>query len=521
MIPIPFSGRRRPRTGSVAPYPAMHPPGLAAQRIRRAASVVLLAAASCGPPVTAGVVEQAVTAGATTAAARAVLDRLQEVGTGLMGNGSVAVGGAVTQFSGLIDEFEDLTRDQVATPLDDLGMSARVVAQQLRDATFAYGALLDHHRDCIFQNLELFVAGLNTVTADLKRGVPYTDLDQPRLTSFRFDGSRTPNVVPREAGRLTLAGHRLWRGEAPRVAVLDGRRRTVLVRPRPERGGSAHEVSLVVERALLAAHAGECLQLHLQTRERRRGHSPWSGGGVASTGDLFLPMCIPETYRMRLKLSASVHHTLAAVRERRLSPRRFGLSNRSCERAARFSETKGWNSEIPAGWRIVRVEQSGPDIENQTNVGVSFDARSVTAAGWLDRATCVEGPFFDAVVHDTHWYMDLAPVIAGPASAEQTWSAALEPMPVQRPTTRLCARIPADTAAIGASTSWLTLAPYLRGEAGVAPFYESPRLTAHEDRVTHADEARGYRIEASFDPTAADGIREVCAMVTVPQQCGF
>jgi hypothetical protein len=234
-------------------------------------------------------------------------------------------------------------------------------------------------------------------------------------------------------------------------------------------------------------------------------------------------MCVPKEYERSVVLEANIDYSITNSGERTLSGKRFSFSNSSCEDRKNFGHTEAWDAEMPGpGWRIVRVHESAPDIVNQSNIVVTFADSSVSAAGWLDDATCVETPFSHSLIHDTHWAETLEPVSAGPNTTHKQGSAATDPMPMAFPETRICADVPKDEQASGPSTFWLTLIPYLRGERSPQPLYVGPRKTTPTaDTFNYTDQAGGYRIDGSYNPVVVSGKSQVCATLTVQGTCAW
>jgi hypothetical protein len=82
--------------------------------------------------------------------ARAVLDKLNEVGTTLTGNAQIAVGDASQHFSDLINQVEELARNDFSTPVSDLGSNVRIAVDRLQEVTASLDSLVSKQRECIF-----------------------------------------------------------------------------------------------------------------------------------------------------------------------------------------------------------------------------------------------------------------------------------------------------------------------------------------------------------------------------------
>jgi hypothetical protein len=398
----------------------------------------------------------------------------------------------------------------------------RIMAEQLQQVTDAYGVLVRRERACIFEHLDLFVAGLNTVTANLKSGFPFFSAGTPRIIKFIVAGMQTPNVIPPSGGRVTVKGFRLW--EQPRVAPeisIALKNGTVVAKPAPLAGASPDEVAFNLDPLLVRQWAGECVELSVNTFRRGKILLVFPGGRK-QTARLGYPMCIPEDFVRTIVLQANVAYSVTGSGERTLSTKRFGWGNNSCEERKNFGTTMGWDAEIPEGWRIVRVHQSGADVRNQTHIGVSFGEKIVSAGGWLDQASCVWTPFGSKLLHDTHWFMDLTPVIAGPVTREANGQSTTDHTPMMPPQTRICAQVPKDVAARGSSTAWVEITSQVRGIPLPGPLYVSPRMTNPDaSTLVHTDQLGGYSIVTRYNPTVVDGVCEVCVTLSPQNGCGW
>ncbi len=467
------------------------------------------------------------TVGAAVVAANAVLDKIEDIATGLTGNAQIVTGTAAGQLAQLIAEAQKAAGD-LSTPINNLGANARLSVDRLVQATEQLDQIVTRQQACIFQNLDLFLAGLQTVTAGLKAGIPLVDPGGPRLVSFTFDGKRTPNVVPREGGRARLRGFRLWEhaNTPPEVAILDNN--VPVVEPQVQPGGSTDEVAFAVTQDLVRSQAGKCLVVRVVTYRPKK--ILWIfPAGRERTGTVAIPMCVPQEYRQSLSLTANLAYSVTNQVERTLGGRRFGWGNDKCEGGrANVSQTMAWSADIPSGFRIVRVHESDPDIRNDTNINVSFTNESVTAAGWLDEASCVEvclppfGPCIRKLLHDTHWFKTLAPVIAGPNTVTTTAAAAGDPVQMQLPSTSMCVNVPKDASASGASTVWVTIDRYIDGHKLPNALHVGPRLTTPDmNTLSDTRPQDTYSVAVRYNPVVVNGNSQVCASVTSQAGCGW
>jgi hypothetical protein len=460
------------------------------------------------------------TAGAVIFGAQAVLDKLNNILVSLTGDASIAVGGASQQFSDLINEANGLAKDNFATPINNLSSNIRVVINRLQEVTEAFDALASKQRECIFERLDLFVSGVQTVASGIKvLGLPVVTT-APRLISFTFDGQITPNVVPKAGGTARVSGVSVWTASSvPPTVQLKSSDNTVLGTLTPQLGSSVNDFRVPIAAALFSGRAGQCLYFDVTSYKK-------SLFGKKKTGEMTLPICVPREFERSVSIQANVAYSVTAqAPERAISGRRFEFANTSCEDRKNVSHGEAWDAEIPAGWRIVRLQQSAPDIVNQSNIGVSSSTKAITAAGWLDTASCIKTPFSATLLHDTHWKMTLTPVIDGPNTTNLTSSGSSQPMAMNYPTTsNICASVPKDSGASGPSSFWITLTPYLRGEQLSSALYVGPRQTdPTTDTFTYSDTdtTGAYQINVSYNPTVVNGNSQVCASLTAKGTCAW
>jgi len=400
----------------------------------------------------------------------------------------------------------------------------------LQQVTTSFDALASKQRECIFQHLDLFVAGVQTVATGIKvLGIPIVST-APRLISFTFDGQITPDVVTKAGGVALIKGVSVWTDRSlPPSVQLKAANYSIIGTLIPQPGDSINDFRVPIGADLISSRGGQCLYVDVTSYVQKSFVGIHFG--KKQSGEETLPMCIPQQFNQSISMLANVAYSITTTGERTLSSKRFdnnfnqSLRNTSCEDRHNVSVSAGWDSEIPASWRIVRVQQSAPDIVNQSNIGVSFTSDSVTAAGWLDTATCFKTPFSASLIHDTHWYMTLTPVIDGPNTTNTQSSGSTLPVAMNFPTTsNICASVPKDPNSSGASSFWVTLTPYIHGEQQAAPLYVGPRETDPTmDAFTYADTdtSGAYQISVTYNPTVVSGTSQVCATLTVKGTCAW
>jgi len=464
---------------------------------------------------------QVLTVGAVLAAGNLALDKLADISVMLTGNAQVAVNQSAGQLSGLLHQLDDLTNHNVAAPITSLSNNARVLAEKLTETTRQLDNIVSKQRACIFQNLDLFIAAVSTAVAGAKAGIPFFDPGAPRLVSFKVDGLITPNLIPKSGGTVRIQGFRLWEVPEymPLIQLQNSSAATLATLP-ARTGANSGEAVVTLDGSLLTGHAGECLSfdVHMYGKKKFLGIPV----GRRLIGEASLPICVPAEYERGVSMTAVINYSTTNQGTKILSGKRFGWGNADCSNKHDVTMTQAWDNEIPAGWRITRVGESDVDIRNTTSVSITFLEKSVTAAGWLDEATCFDTPISHTFFHDTHWYETLTPLIAGSVTVEHQESKSTEPISMSLPSTRVCASIPKDAAASGPSNYQVTVWPYLRGEKQPSALYVGPwRQDPDMNAISHQDQGGGYDITTSYNPSVVQGNCEVCATITPRGNCSW
>jgi hypothetical protein len=499
------------------------PPGAKGMPYQRwALCSVLIIVAAVTVPAQEATAQTPLPVGVLIERVDALLNKLQSLEATFMGDANIAFGQATQQLTDLLNQLKALVKEDLKTPIFNLTGTAQALALQLQQALEAYPPLIDRQRECLFQDLDLFLAGINTVTDGLKRGVPLLKTGGPRLISFRFEDHLTNNVVPREGGRMTVNGFELWPDVPPKVEILDNSRQMILAQFTPEGASdTGNTISVVIPRKLVADHAGSCLQLHVQTFRRKKILWVFSSG-EERTGDLYLPMCAPQEYQMQMRMVAWVNYAYSVKESLVLGPKHFGAGWDSCEHRYDIPpQTQSWAAEIPPGWRIINVVERAVDIRGKTGVGYSHTNDSVTVTGWLDTADCDWAWKFSRVNHDTHWYKDLAVEIAGSTAGTTNVCELTEPKPFTFPTTEVCTNLAVRADASNISY-WVALYPVFNGQPQ-PKIGEEQRISVPEGArvATGLGTAERYRIRTTYTQQAG-GTSQVCATIEPHKgQCGY
>src|SRR5205807_267638 len=109
---------------------------------------------------------------------------------------------AVDQQTG---ELEKALHNEVNVPISNLSSDIQAAAARLQSTVVVVDSMVRQQQQMLFTNASVFLAGLETMTLDAKRGViPWADPASYRLYYLRFDSSPLANIVPKGAGRLTV-----------------------------------------------------------------------------------------------------------------------------------------------------------------------------------------------------------------------------------------------------------------------------------------------------------------------------
>jgi hypothetical protein len=342
-----------------------------------------------GMAVNTAVVAPPLTVAAILVAGKMLKDMLENFASQLGAQMNNVVSGASAQLSLNMAELERMVGDKVTRPITDLGFDAQMAARRLQMAIEQLNRTLERQRQCIVADLHLFLAGVQTLTEILKRGVLFVKEGAPRVTHFEFADHSTA-VVPPEGGRATITGFNLWseKKDKPRIQLMDERRQSVIAELEAERGQSDDEVTCYIEGDLIQAHAAEVLDLHLRVT-----HDP-GPFHTKQSYDLYVPMVMPtDDFRASIVLEATVVYTYETDSPARpLEPQWFYGENTDTSNDKPF----GPEARVVVGddspCRIIKVDQGWGGIARYVKwANATFTQTSVTCQGLMDDAADVLG----------------------------------------------------------------------------------------------------------------------------------
>jgi hypothetical protein len=161
---------------------------------------------------------------------------------------------------------------------------------------------------------------------------------------------------------------------------------------------------------------------------------------------------------------------------------------------------------------------SGPDIDNVTHIGVSYTATQVTAAGFLDSASCISTPFSHTFLHDTHWNATVIPQVRYDQTVEHDEKPAAVLVNAQLPTTNISISVPSQCFEAGTKTFSYQIIPVING-IEQKPLYVSPQQSGSEHGVADQASLGGMTINGQWNPNAVAGFSQVAVSIAAPS-CG-
>jgi len=235
-------------------------------------------------------------------------------------------------------------------------------------------------------------------------------------------------------------------------------------------------------------------------------------------------MAVPATSKLSYKITANVSYSCPTTRSQDLAEHDFGFSNSSCENRRNVSDTATY--VLPSGpqissagitsWRYA----SGIDQRNNPQITVTYTPTTVTAAGWLDTATCICVPIAGCHLdHDTHWLVGVIPTATYIESVQQVAAPISTTTEASIPVTTANLSIPTACNAQSAHNLSFTVTPELNGVAQQG--YSSPVFTGDEKGVDSNPIPFGaLTLEGIWNPNPVGGNSSVSVTIT-QNACGY
>jgi len=442
--------------------------------------------------------------------ANGVIGKLTTAGTTLLGEGSTVINGASSQVSVLLTQFDRMTQNDITTPIRELSSDIKNLANQLYSISNRLNTILNQQQACLFLNSQIIIASVQSIVSEVKNGIPVISKDGPRLSYFQFDG-HTPSVVPLEGGRIEIDGFNLWNNEnlPPIVTIVNEGETKVILSIVPQRASNNNNFSFFLSPSFIHQNSGKCLQIKVQPRTKK-----WFQTKVL--GDFYLPICIPSNYSLKVKLVAHLQYPCITTRQKTLEFKQYTFDNTNCDRVSVAPLQMCWvmppNAQILSYiFRPAVPNQPGqPHVWNNTGIGVTYAANCITAAGWLDGATCR----FGKRTHSTFWDAGIAPVISYPDTAISIADASSNYLNFGQSITNLCVNLPKSCPGNLGNVFWFEIVQTNGTE--MKTLYTSSRAT---DNPLH-DDYNGFTIDASLNPIPVRGQAQLCVQIKRPI-CGL
>ncbi len=479
--------------------------------------------------LTATSAQDVLTGAAVIAEANSLITQLQNLSAGVGGDVMIATNNASTQISTATDHLNQVLHDQLNVPLSQLNDNLRDQALLLNGMVTQISLLIDRQRACLFAQADVFVAGVNTAIATLKKGIPLVSAGGATVTAFLFDGHLTPNAVPRDGGPLLVKGFKLWSDNVSPVVTLTDSSGKVLLKPTPTRGADDNSYRFTLDAPLISQYAGSCLYINTVPREKKRILGIPEPGGYQDLASLVIPMCVPQETTTKVRLTAQITYDIPKPDQRPLDYQNFRFDNSDCGHQHAVTLTKGW--ALPSGYKILSVDSRQVELRNNNNtIQFTFNDNTITAAGTQDSPTCVQvhiplAPSIDRLQHSAIWSYDARPIVSGTAFMPQSATASSELVDVVLPATQVCASLAklANTKDRKTSISY-TITPVFNGKE--LPVFSSPVLTTDDGSDSYAMPNETafngeFTVTGTYNPTPINGKCQVCLTLTALNTCSF
>jgi hypothetical protein len=343
-------------------------------------------------------------------AAQKIQEALHNFSVDLGSEGQAIVTNAGTQLSLNISELKRGVGNRLGNAIDSLGFDLQQTALVLSNAVQNLTLVLQVQIGCLVGELGVFLAGIETVVENLKRGIFFIKAGDPRITNFQFEGQKG-SIVPPSGGRVTISGFDLWSANdlPPQITIMDQARAKVIAKPTAERGASKDQVTFMVDESVITSNVGAILDVQVQVFK----HGPL-GVGKKVFSPLFIAISIPKNVSGSLILEATIYYNCAGQDKFQFPPENFYTDNHSCESKKNFGpETRVLSTDPEV--QITKVDLTPTDLDRRVlSASAGFTGGSITVQGELDTAYCF--PF--SVFHSTAVFSRMATATAVKASEQ-------------------------------------------------------------------------------------------------------
>jgi hypothetical protein len=467
----------------------------------------ILASLQLGELATFAAIQQAV---------QSITQQLTNVGVSLGGQAQGVVGQASQELNFRLQQLRELVRDNINAPIASLGLDVQELARQITSSLQQLEAIINGQRECLNQNAEILLSTVSNITQELKRGVPLIRGAAPQISYFQFEGLPARSV-PISGGRMTIFGNNLWPKPdlPPTVTLLSADRTRVLQALTPQRAATINNISAVVNDSVIREHAGECLQLKVQARNKT---GIWPFRRTTET-ELFLPVCVSQSFKTEFVVEAGLTYDVTETITQTLSAQEFRQDNADCRNGQNINIQKIW--DLPSGpnitnSRIVSIgERQGEFHRHGSNATASIaTANVVIMSGSIDRADCTRTPFGD-ILHSTAIFQRwVTPTVQFDRTNSFTSSAQPVRVAMSFPNTQIRVLIPKERAS-PSTTFWFTISRLVNGV--VVERRDAPRTPVNASGGTSPALSMGnLQIAGRLNPTPVGGNAELLITVTAP-----
>jgi hypothetical protein len=223
---------------------------------------------------------------------------------------------------------------------------------------------------------------------------------------------------------------------------------------------------------------------------------------------------------VKYQISATVTDYCPVERNLPLHEVKFDFHNKSCGNRSQVHELKTptlpkgplYTNVHLAGYRLIDWSEGhpSPSTRNTAKVEISKTATTLSASGWLDKATCTEGPKGDVLAEDTFWQAKVVPEVQLIEDVEQEETAVIaELVP---PQTTAVLQLSATCDSDRPQQLRYSVAPIVDGVAQ-APVYKD-ELKAHEAAHESGLDGGAASIHSQWSSLPSKGASELSITIT-------
>jgi len=328
--------------------------------------------------------------------------------------------GLIEKLDGLVGSLKDSLKNDLGKPIQSLGDNIRESFTQLDSTVKGLDSVLTRQRTGLAQDLGVLAASLETIALEFDSNLKLIGkTGAPRIYHFIFDGSSL-NSVPKRGGWCNLTGFRLWKNADPRVEIVDESKEKLIATPKVKRGRSDNEVSVFIDKELIAKNVGNILYIKVVPIQKEGG---WFSRKMTALDELYTALIIPQDFNTKVILRGFMSSKVPTIKKRQLESKNARFDNESCENKLPVSRKLTWTL-MPSG-KLVELGASKGEVRNSTSVNYTISGDSIVVSGEIDTATCVQvkippfGPNVAKLLHSTIWSYNFSPTEEYPSFDEK------------------------------------------------------------------------------------------------------